>query len=267
MNPLARRTGRGGLPGRAAGTARCVSDLLRLDGADQPRRAAGARPAGRAAAARRRGVRGGRRCGRACRRRSAARRVRGRPPAGIHEHRADRELRLVRRLVRAVRGDRGARAARAARGGARGGGRPAVPHRLRPGGGRARRRRSRRGPHAGARVEAYPTTTIEALHARCDRRPRTPMRSTSATRTSGARTASCPGAIQIPLGDLPDRLASIPRDAPVTVLCRSGRRAAIAASLLDAAGLEVRLVARGRRCPTGRRPGTPTEPRRPTRPR
>ena len=54
-----------------------------------------------------------------------------------------------------------------------------------------------------------------------------------------------PGAIQIPLGDLPDHLASIPHDAPITIFCRSGRRAGIAASLLDAAGLEVRLVARG----------------------
>ena len=54
-----------------------------------------------------------------------------------------------------------------------------------------------------------------------------------------------PGAIQIPLGDLPDHLASIPRDAPVTVFCRSGRRAAIAASMLDAAGLDVRLVDEG----------------------
>ena len=54
-----------------------------------------------------------------------------------------------------------------------------------------------------------------------------------------------PGAIQIPLGELPDRLASVPRDAPVTVMCRSGARAAIAASLLDAAGVDVALIARG----------------------
>ena len=54
-----------------------------------------------------------------------------------------------------------------------------------------------------------------------------------------------PGAIRIPLGDLADQLASIPRDGPVTVMCKSGARASIAASLLDAAGVEVRLIARG----------------------
>ena len=42
-----------------------------------------------------------------------------------------------------------------------------------------------------------------------------------------------------------DQLASIPRDGPVTVFCRSGRRAGIAASLLDAAGVDVRVIPQG----------------------
>ena len=54
-----------------------------------------------------------------------------------------------------------------------------------------------------------------------------------------------PGSQQIFVADLPARLAEVPADRPVTVLCRSGARAAIAASLLDAAGRDVRLVARG----------------------
>jgi glyoxylase-like metal-dependent hydrolase (beta-lactamase superfamily II)/rhodanese-related sulfurtransferase len=54
-----------------------------------------------------------------------------------------------------------------------------------------------------------------------------------------------PGAQRIFVADLPARLAEIPAGERITVLCRSGARAAIAASLLDAAGRDVRLVARG----------------------
>ncbi len=53
------------------------------------------------------------------------------------------------------------------------------------------------------------------------------------------------GALEIPLGELSARLAEVPGDAPVTVLCKSGARASIAASLLDAAGRDVRLVVAG----------------------
>jgi hydroxyacylglutathione hydrolase len=47
------------------------------------------------------------------------------------------------------------------------------------------------------------------------------------------------------VADLPDRLAEVPVDVTVTVLCKAGSRAAIAASLLDRAGIPVRLVASG----------------------
>jgi rhodanese-related sulfurtransferase len=59
------------------------------------------------------------------------------------------------------------------------------------------------------------------------------------------REGSIPGSQQIFVADLPKRLAEIPADQPITVLCQSGMRAAIAASVLDAAGRDVRLVARG----------------------
>jgi rhodanese-related sulfurtransferase len=97
---------------------------------------------------------------------------------------------------------------------------------------------------SGAGVEAYPTTTIAALHADAIAGRSgyaLDVRDPHEWREDGV----LPGAIQIPLGDLSDRLASIPRDAPVTVMCKSGARASIAASLLDAAGLDVRLVAQG----------------------
>ncbi len=54
-----------------------------------------------------------------------------------------------------------------------------------------------------------------------------------------------PGAQRIFVADLPARIAEVPAGERVTVLCKSGARAAIAASLLDAAGRDVRLVARG----------------------
>jgi hydroxyacylglutathione hydrolase len=56
---------------------------------------------------------------------------------------------------------------------------------------------------------------------------------------------SVPDAIELSVGDLSSRLDTLPRDAPITVMCKSGPRAAIAASMLDAAGFDVRLVAKG----------------------
>ena len=43
-----------------------------------------------------------------------------------------------------------------------------------------------------------------------------------------------PGARHIPLGDLPGRLADVPRGRPIIVHCQGGGRSAIAASLLRA---------------------------------
>ncbi len=47
------------------------------------------------------------------------------------------------------------------------------------------------------------------------------------------------------VGDLPQRLNELPRDTELWTICASGYRASTAASLLDRAGLRVRLVARG----------------------
>ena len=56
-------------------------------------------------------------------------------------------------------------------------------------------------------------------------------------RITGARTIS--------VGGLKDRLDELPREDTITVVCKAGSRASIAASILDAAGFSVRLVARG----------------------
>jgi len=47
-----------------------------------------------------------------------------------------------------------------------------------------------------------------------------------------------PGAVNIPLGDLPDRLAELDRTRRVVLLCRSGGRSANAAAALTAAGFD-----------------------------
>jgi hydroxyacylglutathione hydrolase len=47
-----------------------------------------------------------------------------------------------------------------------------------------------------------------------------------------------PGSLNVPLGELDQRLSEIPRDRPVIVHCQTGGRAAIAASLLRVRGFE-----------------------------
>jgi hydroxyacylglutathione hydrolase len=54
-----------------------------------------------------------------------------------------------------------------------------------------------------------------------------------------------PGSELIFVADLPQRLGALPAGEPVTVFCRTGHRASMAASMLEAAGREVRLVSTG----------------------
>ncbi|MFG3344013.1 rhodanese-like domain-containing protein [Streptomyces sp. NPDC048018] len=54
-----------------------------------------------------------------------------------------------------------------------------------------------------------------------------------------------PGTSAIPLADLPARVGALPRDREIWTFCDTGRRATIAASLLDRAGIPVRAVTHG----------------------
>lgn len=49
---------------------------------------------------------------------------------------------------------------------------------------------------------------------------------------------SVPGAVNIPLGDLPRRLADVPRDRTIACLCRSGNRSGKAQSILLGKGYD-----------------------------
>ena len=50
--------------------------------------------------------------------------------------------------------------------------------------------------------------------------------------------AHVPGAVLIPMGQLASRLAEVPADGPVYVICRSGNRSGQMGPLLDAHGYD-----------------------------
>lgn len=54
-----------------------------------------------------------------------------------------------------------------------------------------------------------------------------------------------PGSLHAHVGDLPQHLDELPRDTPLAIICRSGHRAEIAASILAASGREVVAVQGG----------------------
>ena len=96
---------------------------------------------------------------------------------------------------------------------------------------------------SGRVVATYPTVTIGELRAEDprDRGVILDVRYPREWRDDGI----VPGAMTISVGELPGRMGELPRDGRITVLCRSGQRASIAASLVDASGLDVRLVTVG----------------------
>jgi len=67
-----------------------------------------------------------------------------------------------------------------------------------------------------------------------------------------------PGALHILAGDLPERLAELPRDRPIVTMCSAGYRSAVAAGLLRRAGFgDVTSIAGG--LPAWRAAGYPVE--------
>lgn len=54
-----------------------------------------------------------------------------------------------------------------------------------------------------------------------------------------------PNAVHIPLGALPGKLARVPSDKPVVVVCRSGMRARSATKMLTQNGRDARLLSGG----------------------
>ncbi|MCU0498290.1 MAG: rhodanese-like domain-containing protein [Anaerolineae bacterium] len=54
--------------------------------------------------------------------------------------------------------------------------------------------------------------------------------------------ARIPGAINIPLDELPDRLIEVPTDHAIVVVCRSGVRSIMGAQVLRAGGLQTVMI-------------------------
>lgn len=54
-----------------------------------------------------------------------------------------------------------------------------------------------------------------------------------------------PGAVLVPLAEVPDRVAEVPAGEPVLVICRSGARSLRAAEFLVGAGIDATNVAGG----------------------
>jgi hydroxyacylglutathione hydrolase len=70
--------------------------------------------------------------------------------------------------------------------------------------------------------------------------------------------AHVPGSLHLTAGTLPERLADLPRDRPIAVICASGYRSSVAASLLRRAGFDqVSWVANG--VPVWQAQGYPVE--------
>ena len=98
---------------------------------------------------------------------------------------------------------------------------------------------------SGRPLASYETTDMPAVHrerlAGEDRSVLLDVRQPIEWATDGV----VPESEHIFIADLAERLGELPAGAPVTVFCRSGHRAAMAASVLEGAGIDVRLVSEG----------------------
>lgn len=94
---------------------------------------------------------------------------------------------------------------------------------------------------AGGSVRSYPAMGLEGALDTFDRKD---VRLLDVRQPNEWDAGRIPDSLQIFVGDMPRRLHEVPRDRQVWTICASGRRAALAASLLDRAGIAVGLVAR-----------------------
>ncbi|HUG47393.1 MAG TPA: rhodanese-like domain-containing protein [Candidatus Limnocylindria bacterium] len=115
---------------------------------------------------------------------------------------------------------------------------------------------------AGGEVEHSGTATVgqlgEWLAARNGKRGAGPPLVIDVRQRDEYERGHVPGALHIMAGELPQRLAELPRDRPLVTICAAGYRSGVAAGLLRQAGFEdVTSVAGG--VPAWRAAGLPTE--------
>jgi glyoxylase-like metal-dependent hydrolase (beta-lactamase superfamily II)/rhodanese-related sulfurtransferase len=92
----------------------------------------------------------------------------------------------------------------------------------------------------GEPLDSYPTATFADLSERLRRGERPLV--LDVRRTDERRQSHLEGSRHIPIHELPARLDEVPRDREVWVHCAGGYRAAVAASLLRRAGVDVVAV-------------------------
>jgi glyoxylase-like metal-dependent hydrolase (beta-lactamase superfamily II)/rhodanese-related sulfurtransferase len=106
---------------------------------------------------------------------------------------------------------------------------------------------------SGYRLRSYPTASVAELCQAVEGGQ--PLRVLDVRQELEWAWGAVPGSERMFLADVPDHLDDAPRDRATWVICSNGHRASIAASLLDRAGVPVRLIGEGgvgewrQRCP------------------
>ena len=104
-------------------------------------------------------------------------------------------------------------------------------------------------------VESFERIDIDTLHKRWSQR--SPMTIVDVRRDDEWSEGHIPDSQHLHLGELPQHLDEVPRDNPIAVICRTGHRASIAASMIAATGRQVIAVQGG--VPDWSERGLPTE--------
>lgn len=92
-------------------------------------------------------------------------------------------------------------------------------------------------------VESFERIDIETLHSRWTQH--SALTIVDVRRDDEWDEGYIPGSLHIHVGDLSQRLDEVPRDVPLALICHSGHRAEMAASMLAATGREVMAVEGG----------------------
>lgn len=92
-------------------------------------------------------------------------------------------------------------------------------------------------------VESYERIDIDTLYTRWSQH--SPMAIVDVRRDDEWSEGHIPDSLHLHIGELPQHLDEVPRDIPVAVICRTGHRAGIAASMIAATGRQVIAVQGG----------------------
>ncbi len=92
-------------------------------------------------------------------------------------------------------------------------------------------------------LNSYEMIDVDELYKRWSQR--TNLTVIDVRRDDEWKEGHIPGALHLHIGDLPQHLDEVPRNQPVALICRSGHRAEMAASIVAATGCEVVVVGQG----------------------